>query len=75
RRDATAYLDDHPDSEARAALDSLEDHVRRVEALDGDVSPDHAERLLGVARDVGTYLREDDENALAAARDRLSRLG
>ena len=75
RRDATAYLDDHPDNEARAVLDTLEDHVRRVEALDGDVSPAHAERLLGVARDVGTYLREDDENALVAARDRLDRIG
>ena len=73
RRDATTYLDDHPDSEARAALATLGEHTKRVDALDGDVPPAHADRLLAVARDIGTYLRENDENALTAARDRLSR--
>ncbi|WP_049996692.1 DUF7117 family protein [Halococcus sediminicola] len=72
RSDASAYLDDHPDSEARAAFGTLSEHRKRIEALDGDVSPATADRLVRVARELGTYLRDGDENALVTARDRLS---
>jgi predicted nucleic acid-binding Zn-ribbon protein len=75
RSDVSAYLDDHPDEDARTAFGTLGEHVKRVEALDGDVSPATADRLVRVARELGTYLRTDDENALVTARDRLSRLG
>lgn len=73
RADLVRYLDEHPDPEARQALGTLRDHLRRVEALDGDVPVEHAERLLGAARALGDYLR-GDEAALARAEDRLSRL-
>jgi uncharacterized Zn finger protein (UPF0148 family) len=75
RRGVSTYLDDHPDSEARAAFGTLAEHVKRVQALDGDVPPETADRLVRVAQELGTSLRKDDENALVTARDRLSRLG
>lgn len=67
------YLDDHPDPEARRVLGTLRDHLRRIEALDGDVSVEAADRLVAAARDLGAYLR-GDEAALARAEDRLSGL-
>ncbi|QGX96269.1 hypothetical protein EI982_16530 [Haloplanus rallus] len=71
RDDLLAWLDEHPDSEARRALGTLRERIKRIEALQGDVSPSDAESLVTAAREIGTYLREDDETALAAARDRL----
>ncbi|WP_435078122.1 DUF7117 family protein [Halococcus sp. AFM35] len=75
RRDVNDYLDDLPDEAARAAFGTLGEHRKRIGALDGDVSPATADRLVRVARELGTYLREGDESALVTARDRLSRLG
>ena len=75
RRDVSAYLDDNPDSEAQAAFGTLSEHKKRIEALDGDVAPETADRLVRIAQELGTYLRENDETALMTARDRLSRLG
>jgi uncharacterized Zn finger protein (UPF0148 family) len=75
RSDVSTHLDDHPDEDARGAFGTLGEHVKRIEALDGDVSPATADRLVRVARELGTYLRTDEENALVTARDRLSRLG
>lgn len=74
RREVGTYLDDHPDSDAAGAFGTLAEHVKRVEALDGDVDTDLAERIVRVAQELSRYLREDDEMALVAARDRLSRL-
>jgi len=71
RRDLLAWLDEHPDPEARRTLGTLRERIKRVEALEGDVPPSDAESLVAAAREVGTSLREDDETALAAARDRL----
>ncbi|WP_135828499.1 DUF7117 family protein [Halorussus halobius] len=59
---------------ARNALATLETHVKRVRALEGDVEPATADRLVAAARDVGRYLREADADALASARDRFDRL-
>ena len=72
RADLARYLDEHPDTDARRVLGSLRDRLRRVEALDGDVPPAEAERLLGAARGIGEYLR-GDEAALARAEGRLGR--
>ncbi|MFD1633708.1 hypothetical protein ACFSBJ_08180 [Haloplanus ruber] len=71
RRDLLAWLDEHPDPEARRTLGTLRERIKRVEALEGDVPPSDAESLVAAAREVGMSLREDDETALAAARDRL----
>ncbi|EMA51932.1 DUF7117 family protein [Halococcus thailandensis] len=75
RSDVSSYLDDQPDEAARAAFGTLGEHRKRIEALDGDVPPATADRLVRVARELGAYLREGDESALVTARDRLSRLG
>lgn len=66
-------LDDRPDPEARRLLGLLRDHLRRIEALDGEVSPATADAVVATARDLGDYLRGDGA-ALASAADRLSRL-
>ncbi|MFC7079809.1 DUF7117 family protein [Halorussus caseinilyticus] len=72
-------LSDWTDEEAvgpngRDALETLGEHVKRVQALDGDVDADAAELLVAAARDVGRYLREGDDDALVSARDRFGRL-
>lgn len=72
RADLARYLDEHPDPAARRVLGFLRDHCRRVEALDGAVPVETADRLVAAARDLGAYLR-GEEAALARAEDRLSR--
>jgi hypothetical protein len=74
RSDLRAYLDEHPDPTVTDLLGPLDSHVKRVEALDGEVPAPESELLVRIAQDLGTYLREDDESALVEARDRLDRL-
>jgi hypothetical protein len=74
RREVTAWLDENPTPDVREPLARLRDHERRLRALEGDVEPATAGRLLATARDLGRYLREGDEGALASATDRLDRL-
>jgi hypothetical protein len=59
---------------AESALETLREHVKRVQALDGDVDPGTAELLVEAARDVGRHLRDGDDDALASARERFDRL-
>ncbi|KAB1196004.1 MULTISPECIES: hypothetical protein [Haloferax] len=72
--DLTTWLDEHPDPEARTTLGTLSNHLKRVEALEGDISISESETLVDVARGIHTYLTEDDLDALASARDQLSAL-
>lgn len=72
RREATASLDEH--DPARGTLETLGEHGKRIEALDGEVSPETADELVAAAREVGTYLRDGNADALASARERLARL-
>jgi uncharacterized Zn finger protein (UPF0148 family) len=74
RSDIRTYLDEHPDPAVRDTLERLADHTKRIRALDGDVPPREAETLVAAARDVGRYLIEDDESALAQAESRLDGL-
>jgi uncharacterized Zn finger protein (UPF0148 family) len=57
-----------------AVLETLGDHVTRVEALDGEVPPGDADTLLKAVREMGSYVREDDETALVRAEERLAGL-
>lgn len=66
--------DPRNDAQARDALETLSDHVKRVQALDGDVDADTAELLVAATRDVSRYVREGDDDALVSARDRFGRL-
>ena len=77
RKDAVRWLDDGDREEpaVRRVLGHLTDHVKRIRALDGEVDPDDADRLVEAAREVGHYLREGDEVALARAEERLGALG
>ena len=74
RSDLRTYLDDRPDQSVGRILERLDAHVRRVQALDGDVPPRHAEALVEAARDVGRHLVEGDEAAHAEAEARLDGL-
>jgi uncharacterized Zn finger protein (UPF0148 family) len=74
RSDLRRYLDEHPDPDAAELLGRLDPHLKRVQALDGDIDPADAERLLAVVRDCYRYLVDDDETALLTAEDRLESL-
>ena len=75
RREMADWADENETGdEGRDALETLGDHVKRVQALDGDVDADTAELLVAAARDVGEYLRGGDDEALVSARDRFGRL-
>lgn len=78
RRDVRSWLDaaeDPPGPEqARDVLQTLEEHVKRVRALQGDVSPTEADALVAAARGIGSYLRAEDPDGLARAREHLAGL-
>lgn len=75
RRAIDRWAGERPPPEIRQVLDRLRAHEKRVVALDGDVPPSEADALVEAARDLGRYLRDEDEAALTAAEDRLERLG
>ena len=52
-------------------LSALRTRQKRIEALDGDIDPAEAERLVRAVRDVSRYWREGDETALARATERF----
>jgi uncharacterized Zn finger protein (UPF0148 family) len=74
---ADAYVSDirrlHTDPEPAVVevLSSVRARRKRIEALDGDVDPVEAEAIVRALRDLGEYLRTDDETALTRAIDRL----
>ena len=75
REDLRTWLADRETVAAVTELvGSLETHVRRIRALDGDVPPAEADRLAAAADALGAYLRTDDERELEQARTLLDRL-
>ena len=75
RHDLRTWLNDHPDPEASKTLGTLRDQLKRADALQGEIPLDTAADLVTAAREIGQYLRTEDTDALASARDRLQRLG
>lgn len=75
QRDLRTYLDAHPHPEARSVSGRVRDHRKRVEALDGDVDPRDAERLVRAARDLGKYVITGEESALVTADNWLAGIG
>lgn len=73
-RDVADWLDEHPDPTARSVHEALGQHANRVAALDGEVPPEEADRLVKAAQDLGDYLTGDAEGALARAEERLAQL-
>lgn len=74
RGDVRTCLDRRPEGPLRAVLASIDEQVRRVRALQGDVPVREAERLVSATREAGRYLIEGDEATLARARERLEAL-
>lgn len=58
--------------DVKTVLSRLRDHCKRIEALQGDVPPTESADLVTAAREVGTYIREDDLDSLARAHDRVA---
>ncbi len=74
-REMSEWAREHDVSrESRSTLETLGEHVRRAQALDGGTDIDSAEALLSAARDLARYFDENDLDALARSRDTLSRL-
>lgn len=74
RRDFSTWLEEESRPEARRTLSTLGEHLKRVEALQGDVPVEQSESLVRAARELAAYAREGDESSLSNARDQLSRL-
>ena len=72
--DLGTWLDDHPDPAAGRVRETLDTHVRRVQAVYGDVPPAESETLVRAAREIASGLTNGDEAALATARERLAGL-
>ena len=66
QRDVRTYLDDNPDDHARRLSGRIRDQRKRIEALDGDVDPADANRLLRAARDLGEFINGDENAAITA---------
>jgi uncharacterized Zn finger protein (UPF0148 family) len=62
---------DDPERTLARALSRLRANRKRVEALDGDVDPREAERLVGATRDAYAAVARGDEAALARIDERL----
>lgn len=75
RSDLRTYLDEYPDPAVDGPMGRLSSHVRRIRALDGDVSLRESESLVATTRALGQYLTDGDEKALAIAEERLESLG
>jgi uncharacterized Zn finger protein (UPF0148 family) len=74
RSEVRRYLADHPDRTATQLLGRVDEHRKRIEALDGDVPPREAESLVDAVRAVGRALALDDETVLVEAQSRLDSL-
>jgi len=66
QRDVRTYLNDNADDRARRLSGRIRDHRKRIEALDGDVAPADANRLLHAARDLGRFIGGDESAAITA---------
>jgi hypothetical protein len=74
RSDLRSFCDGDVPEPERGLLERLREHGKRVQALDGEVDPDDAERLAAAARAIADSLR-GDEAAVERARTHLERLG
>lgn len=72
RDDVTTFVEDETlPGACRSLLESLGDHVARVQALDGAVEPAHVERLVEAARSIGDCIGAADDAHLESARAAL----
>lgn len=73
RREFKRYLEDRPDQQVGPVLGTIAEHVRRIEALDGDVDPAAAERLVRAVRELREHVCTDADT-ITTARLRLDEI-
>lgn len=73
RDDVSTYLEDEPDREGKRILEQIRDQEKRLQALDGEVSPQTAESLVEACRALERYLN-GEERALVEAEQYLDTL-
>lgn len=74
RSDLRTYLQEYPDPTLDGPMEQLSSHIRRFQALDGDVPPGQSEALISASRALGQYLLEGDETHLARFQECLDAL-
>ena len=66
QRDVRTVLNDDEDETARRLSGRIRDHRKRIEALDGDVDPADANRLLHATRDLGRFVAGEESAYVTA---------
>lgn len=61
-----------PSGELRTALSRLRERTKRIDALDGNVSPAEAAAVVRAARAIGRGVRADDDDAIREGLDALA---
>lgn len=62
---------DAGDSDVARVCSTVTARRKRIQALDGAVDPEEAERLVRATRELASFVRDDDEAALARASSRF----
>ena len=77
QRDLRTYLGDANDLDPAASKLSgrIRDHRKRIEAIEGDVEPKDAYRLVRATRDLGRALSKDDPSGFVTADNWLEGIG
>lgn len=73
RSDVRSFCDGEIPEPERGLLERLREHGKRVKALDGEVEPEDADRLVAAVRAIGDSLRGDDAG-VERARSHLDQL-
>ena len=74
QRDVRTFLSDEENPTARRLAGRIRDQRKRIEALDGNVDPRDANRLLHAARDLGRFVA-GEESAYVTAENWLDGIG
>lgn len=74
RSDLRTYLQEHPDPTLDGPMEQLSSHIRRFQALDGDVPPEQSAALISASRALGQCSLDGDEKHLARFQECLDAL-
>jgi hypothetical protein len=70
-RSEVNQLPEEPRAAAGSLLSALRDRAKRVRALEGDIDPEEADRLVAAIREIGRAIITGDDDALTQAQSKL----